>query len=165
MVKPRCANSSTLQRYRSWLQRSVKPCGQGHHGDRLPSPPVEIIIAFKQSLWWSLHISILGDFNPIEKYGRQTGESSPNRGENTKYLKPPPRFWLSFQKCILNVAVIFLKMETRGHFTVWWKSCYHNMDAHHKQTKHLKQGANKKPPYFRWKKSGEHGGSSIFAVG
>ena len=28
--------------------------------------------------------------NPSEKYARQIGPSSPNRGENKKYLKPPP---------------------------------------------------------------------------
>ncbi len=33
--------------------------------------------------------SLVGGFNPFEKYARQIG-SSPGRGENKKYLKPPP---------------------------------------------------------------------------
>ena len=38
------------------------------------------------------HIDFLvGGFNPSEKY-ESKWESSPNRGENNKYLKPPPSF-------------------------------------------------------------------------
>ena len=33
---------------------------------------------------------LVGGFNPSEKY-ESTWESSPNRGENKKYFKPPPR--------------------------------------------------------------------------
>ena len=33
---------------------------------------------------------LVGGFNPLEKY-QSKWESSPNRGENKKYLKPPPR--------------------------------------------------------------------------
>ena len=38
--------------------------------------------------------SLVGGFNPIEKYWSKW-ESSPNRGENKQYLKPPPSspFW------------------------------------------------------------------------
>ena len=36
---------------------------------------------------WS---SLVGDFNPSEKY-ESNWKSSPNRSENTTYLKPPPR--------------------------------------------------------------------------
>ena len=50
--------------------------------------------------WWFLLLYIgkykgqfetqlVGGFNPPEKYESQW-ESSPNRGENKKYLKPPP---------------------------------------------------------------------------
>ena len=35
----------------------------------------------------SLH-NLVGGFNPFEKY-QSKWESSPNRGENKKYLKPP----------------------------------------------------------------------------
>ena len=36
---------------------------------------------------------LVGGFNPFEKYARQIGFIFPNfRGENKKYLKPPPRF-------------------------------------------------------------------------
>ena len=42
-------------------------------------------------------ISILvGGFNPSEKYGSKW-ESSPNRGEYEKYLKPPPHFFFANQ--------------------------------------------------------------------
>ena len=34
---------------------------------------------------------LVGGFNPFEKYARQIGSLSPGRGENNKYLKPPPR--------------------------------------------------------------------------
>ena len=34
----------------------------------------------------------VGGFNPFEKYDVKMGSSSPNRGENNKYLKPPPSF-------------------------------------------------------------------------
>ena len=37
------------------------------------------------------HHSLVGGFNPSEKY-LSNWESSPNRGENKKYLKPPRRF-------------------------------------------------------------------------
>jgi len=41
--------------------------------------------------------SLVGGFNPSEKYWSKW-ESSPNRGENKKYLKPPPRSPMSFAK-------------------------------------------------------------------
>ena len=34
---------------------------------------------------------LVGGFNPFEKY-QSNWESSPNRGEHKKYLKPPPSF-------------------------------------------------------------------------
>ena len=34
-------------------------------------------------------VHLVGGFNPFEKYSSKL-ESSPNRGENKKYLKPPP---------------------------------------------------------------------------
>ena len=39
--------------------------------------------------------SLVGGFNPFEKYAHQIGNLSPNRGENKEYLKPPPRSILS----------------------------------------------------------------------
>ena len=36
------------------------------------------------------HGKLVGGFNPSEKY-QSKWESSPNRGENKKYLKPQPR--------------------------------------------------------------------------
>ena len=33
--------------------------------------------------------NLVGGFNPSEKY-QSNGKSSPNSGENRKYLKPPP---------------------------------------------------------------------------
>ena len=41
--------------------------------------------------------SLVGGFNPSEKYWSKW-ESSSNRGENKKYLKPPPRSPMSFAK-------------------------------------------------------------------
>ena len=35
--------------------------------------------------------SLVGGFNPFEKYYKSKWESSPSRGENKTYLKPPPR--------------------------------------------------------------------------
>ena len=43
----------------------------------------------------SLPAFLVGGFNPSEKY-ESNGKSSPNRGENKKCLKPPPRFWKIF---------------------------------------------------------------------
>ena len=38
-----------------------------------------------------LHYSyLIGGFNPFEKYARQIGNLPQSRGENNKYLKPPP---------------------------------------------------------------------------
>ena len=51
----------------------------------------------EKSLKITIHICIMfdhflvGGFNPFEKY-LSKWESSPNRGENKKYLKPPPSF-------------------------------------------------------------------------
>ena len=36
-------------------------------------------------------VFLVGGFNPFEKY-ESKWKSSPNRGENIKYLKPPTRF-------------------------------------------------------------------------
>ena len=41
------------------------------------------------STWPSLYLA--GGFNPFEKYWSKW-ESSPNRGDHKKYLKPPPRY-------------------------------------------------------------------------
>ena len=45
--------------------------------------------------------SLVGDFNPSEKY-ESNWKSSPNRSENTTYIKPPPRSALhrTSYKCI-----------------------------------------------------------------
>ena len=37
------------------------------------------------------HATLVGGFNPFEKYDRQNWIISPNRDENKKYLKPPTR--------------------------------------------------------------------------
>ena len=39
---------------------------------------------------------LVGGFSPFEKY-ESKWESSPNRGENKKYLKPPPRVVIHLQ--------------------------------------------------------------------
>ena len=36
-----------------------------------------------------INLQLAGGFNPIEKY-ESKWESSPGKGENNKYLKPPP---------------------------------------------------------------------------
>ena len=40
---------------------------------------------------------LVGGFNPFEKYYSKW-ESSPNMGENKKYLKPPPRFIINHSR-------------------------------------------------------------------
>ena len=52
------------------------------------------IIGSVGSVVHAYHI-LLGGFNPSEKY-QSKWESSPNRGENKKYLKPPPRYHIPF---------------------------------------------------------------------
>ena len=42
-----------------------------------------------QTLMTFHYTDLVGGFNPFEKYW-STWESSPNRGENKKYLKPLP---------------------------------------------------------------------------
>ena len=39
---------------------------------------------------------LVGGFNPYEKYARQNGNLSHNRGEHKTYLKPPPSFGRNF---------------------------------------------------------------------
>ena len=53
--------------------------------------------------------------NPFEKYARQIG-SFPNRDENKKYLKPPPRFlfWNG-----PKIPVILLMVQESGILTSW----------------------------------------------
>ena len=42
-------------------------------------------------------VYLIGGFNPFEKYARQNGFIFPNfRGENKKYLKPPPSYAFRF---------------------------------------------------------------------
>ena len=45
-------------------------------------------------LGWEMltHCFLVGGFNPFEKY-ESKWKSSPNRGENKKYVKPPPSFF------------------------------------------------------------------------
>ena len=40
---------------------------------------------------------LVGGFNPSEKYS-SNWQYSPNRGENKKYLKPPPSYYLTLQQ-------------------------------------------------------------------
>jgi len=43
-----------------------------------------------KTLRFHVNLSLVGGFNPSEKY-ESKWESSPNKGENKKYLKPLPR--------------------------------------------------------------------------
>ena len=43
----------------------------------------------------SIKLILVGGFKPSEKY-QSNWESSSNRGENKKYLKPPPRIYLNY---------------------------------------------------------------------
>ena len=67
--------------------------------------------------WKCLDTQLVGGFNPVEKY-KSKWESSPNRGEKKKYLKPPPtqetkemtstsklRGWLDVYLAPLNPSV------------------------------------------------------------
>ena len=67
------------------------PCGSYFHGN-LRDPPQghvkpQLIAGLMKGNQW-----LVGGFNPSEKHWSKL-ESSPNRGENKKYVKPPPR-WL-----------------------------------------------------------------------
>ena len=43
--------------------------------------------------WWGKRrgTTLIGGFNPCEKYARQIGSFPQSRGENKQWLKPPPR--------------------------------------------------------------------------
>jgi len=51
---------------------------------------VVITSATTKTFLLSTILVLVGGFNPFEKY-KSNWESSPNRGENKKSLKPPPR--------------------------------------------------------------------------
>ena len=74
------------------------------HGSTWPHGAQGGTKTFLSSWWWlNTHIEkdalvpnriinyLVGGFNPFEKY-ESKWESSPNRGENKKYLKPPPSY-------------------------------------------------------------------------
>ena len=48
---------------------------------------------------------LVGGFNPIEKY-ESNWKSSPSRGENRKYLKPPPSRFLAYLKLRLFLEFV-----------------------------------------------------------
>ena len=50
-------------------------------------------------LIWTTWSYLVGGFNPVEKY-ESKWESSPNRGENKKCLKLPPRSYLPGGPCV-----------------------------------------------------------------
>ena len=66
--------------------------------------------------WWGKRRSttLIGGFNPCEKYARQIGSFPQSRGENKQWLKPPPRtaptplkhpnLHLSIQSYLITVA-------------------------------------------------------------
>ena len=56
--------------------------------------------------------------HPSEKYDRQNGESSPNRGEHKKYLKPPPSLQHRVYLLIYpsKTTLIAHKTASRRHF-------------------------------------------------
>ena len=91
----------------SKLLEAALPCSPEVSGFRSPnwfSPPHSCrqpasnpewmhpkdIESFNDSSWY-LNITLVGGFNPSEKY-ESKWESSPNGGEIKKYLKPPPSF-------------------------------------------------------------------------
>ena len=67
------SDTSVPPQWRGWLQAgrrfALEPIGSKH----------------RSSSWW---------FRPIRKILESKWESSPNRGEHKKYLKPPPSFAL-----------------------------------------------------------------------
>ena len=79
-------------------QELCLPCVQGFDGLRRDDGKMQLMkrSTIKQTMeddgrrWRQWLVG--GWTNPFEKY-ESNWESSPNRGENTKYLKPPPRWW------------------------------------------------------------------------
>ena len=66
---------------------SAHTCHQVHGGHH----PLEVDFWNKETTAQTFgDNNLVGGFNPFEKY-ESKWESSPNRGENKKYLKPPPR--------------------------------------------------------------------------
>ena len=67
-------------------------------GGKRPIFRCELLVSGREiytASWWFFT-------NPFEKYGRKIGSSSPYRGENTKYLKPPPIVSVRISKFNLN---------------------------------------------------------------
>ena len=67
--------------------------------------------------------------NPSEKYSSKW-ESSPNRGENKKYLKPPPSYiWLTF---MVNVGKYASPMDPVGTVSMnVWRVCHFQITSIH----------------------------------
>ena len=59
------------------------------------------------SSWW---------FQPIWKICSSKWESSPSRGENKKYLKPPPRFFLKQSHFATSLQMFILTLFLGGCF-------------------------------------------------
>ena len=82
------------------------------------SPPFggKIGRVFGRNTLTKYHGNLVGGFNPSEKY-QSKWESSPNRGENKTYLKPPPRNDPSLtQRTIGKNWQVFIRSPPhRGH--------------------------------------------------
>ena len=73
-------------------------------------------------MWLDVHLLVGGWTSPFEKYYcSQIGRSSPfKKGENKKYLKPPPRLVVLWQHdWILHDGNVNLSSASRGPQEVW----------------------------------------------
>ena len=63
---------------------------------------------------------LVGGFNPFEKY-QSNWIISPSRGENTKYLKPPPSFPFKSNACEANIITIWNVRNQRSLGCFCWR--------------------------------------------
>ena len=61
----------------------------------------------KSADWLTILLWLVVEPTPLKKYARQKGESSPNRGENKTYLKPPTSSYilLKLYICMLTNSI------------------------------------------------------------
>ena len=74
---------------------------------------------FHLRLLGSKKTSLVGGFNPFEKYSSNwiTSPGRPGRGENKKYLKPPPRTFSDNKQNMMSQAFFFAAKITTSKGT------------------------------------------------
>ena len=104
-------------------------CTQNYRLEAENQPEMKRNIIF-QNHHFGFHVGFLvGGFNPSEKY-LSNWKSSPNRAENKKCLKPPPRsFWASMLvlEGVANLITLHFFTKQGWNFT----GCYERTRAPH----------------------------------